>query len=128
MAKRNKLVKRQAVAQLPPKPVLSSRKQTGLIFGALIVLVLAVFGRTVANGFINFDDPDYVTRNTVVQHGLNSEGIRYAFTTIQPYYWQPLSWISHEIDCALFGVRPGAHHLVSVALHGLTAALFFLFL
>ena len=99
-----------------------------LICAALIVLVLLVFGRTAWNGYIEFDDPDYVSGNAIVQRGLTAEGIKYAFTSLQPYYWQPLTWLSHELDCSLFGNRPGPQHLVSVLLHGLTAALLFLFL
>jgi tetratricopeptide (TPR) repeat protein len=99
-----------------------------LICAALVVLVLLVFGRTAFNGYIQFDDPDYVSANAVVQRGLSAEGLRYAFTTLKPYYWQPLTWISHQVDASLFGTRPGPQHLVSVLLHGLTAALFFLFL
>ena len=90
---------------------------------ALVILVLLVFGRTAWNGYIEFDDPDYVSRNAVVQHGLSAEGIKYAFTSLQPYYWQPLTWLSLELDCTLFGAKPGPQHLVSVLLHALTAAL-----
>lgn len=103
-------------------------RHTALICAALIILVLLVFGRTAFNGYIQFDDPEYVSANSVVQRGLSAEGLRYAFTALEPYYWQPLTWISHQIDVSLFGARPGPQHLVSVILHGLTAALFFLFL
>ena len=90
--------------------------------------MLLVFGRTAFNGYIQFDDPEYVSANAVVQRGLSGEGLRYAFTAVKPYYWQPLTWLSHQLDATLFGTRPGPQHLVSVILHGLTAALFFLFL
>src|SRR5437764_4232735 len=98
------------------------------IAAALILLVLAVFGRTAFNDYIDYDDPVYVSANAVVQHGLTAQGIRYAFTELQPYYWQPLTWLSLELDCTLFGARPGPQHLVNVLLHAITAALLFLFL
>ena len=44
-------------------------------------------------------------------------GVRRAFTDVDDYYWQPLTWLSHMIDCQLFGVRPGWHHLTSLLLH-----------
>ncbi|HEY6224094.1 MAG TPA: tetratricopeptide repeat protein, partial [Gemmatimonadales bacterium] len=94
---------------------------------ALFVLVLAIFGRTALNDFISYDDPVYVSANPVVQHGLTVEGVRYAFTEVQPYYWQPLTWLSLELDCTLFGPRPGPMHVENVLLHALTAALLFLF-
>src|SRR5437016_723597 len=68
-------------------------KQSALICGALLVLVLLVFGRSYWNGFIDFDDPEYVAKNAVVQRGLTAEGVRYAFTSIRPYYFQPLIWL-----------------------------------
>src|SRR5690242_11383356 len=95
---------------------------------ALILLVLAIYARTAVNDYINFDDPTYVSANPVVQRGLTTEGVRYAFTQLQPYYWQPLTWLSLELDTALFGARPGPEHLVNALLHGLTAVLLFLFL
>jgi tetratricopeptide (TPR) repeat protein len=95
---------------------------------ALFVLLLAVYGRTLFNDYIDYDDPTYVSANEVVRHGLTAQGVRYAFTELQPYYWQPLTWLSLELDCTLFGPRPGPEHLVNVLLHALTAALLFLFL
>src|SRR5438270_576344 len=130
MAKRSKRVQRDVpAAGAPPPPARPAPpppgRQTALIRPGLIVLVLVVFGRSAFNGFIDFDDPDYVSRNAVVQRGLTADGIRYAFTSVYPYYWQPLTWLSFELDCALFGPNPGAMHLENVLLHGLTAALLF---
>src|SRR5262245_48154132 len=99
-----------------------------LIAAALIILTLLVFGRDYNNGFIDFDDPSYVSNNPVVQRGLTWEGVKYAFTSIRPYYFQPLVWLSFELDCALHGAKPGPMHLESVVLHGIAAALLFLFL
>jgi tetratricopeptide (TPR) repeat protein len=115
-------------AVAPAAGARSGPRYTIAICAALIVLVLLVFGRTAWNGYIEFDDPDYVSRNAVVQRGLTAEGVKYAFTSLQPYYWQPLTWLSHELDCTLFGNRPGPQHLEGVLLHALTAALLFLFL
>jgi tetratricopeptide (TPR) repeat protein len=123
-----------AVAQLPvaseqPSP---AQPATGnwqlLICAGLIVLSLLVFGRSYFNGFIDFDDPPYVSNNPVVQRGLTAEGVRYAFTSVRPYYFQPLVWLSFELDCTLFGTNAGAMHLENALQHGIVAALLFLFL
>jgi hypothetical protein len=37
-----------------------------------------------------------------------------------------VTWISHALDCQLFGLEPTGHHLMSVALHALNAVLLFL--
>src|SRR5437660_3233900 len=115
-----------------PLPVASEPRQLATgnwqLATALIILVLLVFGRTAFNDYIDYDDPVYVSANDVVQHGLTAQGVRYAFTSLQPYYWQPLTWLSLELDCSLFGTRPDPQHLVNVLLHAITAALLFLFL
>lgn len=76
--------------------------------------------------FTNYDDEDYVYRNPTVMKGLTPEGLRWAFTTGHMANWHPLTWLSHMLDCQLWGVKPGAHHMMSVLLHALaTVALLF---
>jgi tetratricopeptide (TPR) repeat protein len=36
---------------------------------------------------------------------------------VDDYYWHPLTWLSHMIDCQVFGLRPGGHHLTSLLFH-----------
>jgi tetratricopeptide (TPR) repeat protein len=66
---------------------------------------------------VNYDDQDYVTENSVVQKGLTWTGIKWAFTTGHASNWHPITWLSHMVDCELFGLNPGAHHLVNVLFH-----------
>jgi len=40
-----------------------------------------------------------------------------AFTTSHASNWHPITWLSHMADCELFGLNPGAHHLVNVLFH-----------
>jgi protein O-mannosyl-transferase len=87
-----------------------------------------VFGQTLRHEFINFDDGDYVFKNPHVSRGLTFNGIIWAFTHVHAGNWHPLTWISHMLDCQLFGLYPGGHHLTNVVLHALTAALLFLVL
>ncbi len=75
--------------------------------------------------FTNWDDPNFVTANAHVQRGLTLEGLKWAFTTQQTDYWHPLTWLSHMLDCQLFGLNAGAHHLVNVVLHILNTLLLF---
>jgi protein O-mannosyl-transferase len=96
-----------------------------LLAGAIVLLVAVAFGSAATHGFINFDDPDYVVNNAVVQRGLTSEGVHYAFTSLKPFYWQPLTWLSLMLDVSLFGVRSGAMLVENVVLHALSALLLF---
>jgi cytochrome c-type biogenesis protein CcmH/NrfG len=69
--------------------------------------------------FINYDDPVYVTENRHVQAGLSGPGLAWAFLNLhgEHTYWHPITWVSHMLDCQLFGLNPGPHHLVNVAYH-----------
>ena len=40
----------------------------------------------------------------------------------------PLTWLSHMLDCQLYGLHAGGHHLTNVLLHAATAILLFLVL
>jgi len=95
---------------------------------ALVVLLLAgvtaaVYARVGTFDFVGLDDPRYVTENEPVLQGLTAAGFRWAWSAGHASNWHPLTWLSHMLDVALFGVEPGAHHLVSLALHVLSSLL-----
>jgi protein O-mannosyl-transferase len=94
----------------------------------LIALTWVVFGQTLGHDFVNFDDPVYVSENAQIQAGLSWPNILWAFAHVHSHNWHPLTTISHMLDCQLFGVKPGAHHLVNVLLHSASAVLLFLLL
>lgn len=51
---------------------LASERQTQILLAlALAVLTFALYLPALHNGFVNYDDPDYVTRNGRVLQGLN---------------------------------------------------------
>ncbi len=79
-------------------------------------------------GFVNYDDPRYVTQNPVVRDGLTLEGIRWSLTATDAANWHPLTWLSHMLDYTLFGLDPRGHHLTSLLLHAANAAMLFLLL
>jgi tetratricopeptide (TPR) repeat protein len=91
--------------------------QSWLICLGLVLVTVAVYWPVTKNGFINLDDPDYVTGNPRVQAGLSPASIHWAFTSYFSGNWHPLTWMSHMLDCQLFGLRPAGHHLVNLAFH-----------
>ena len=100
--------------------------QRGLLTGfALCVLAIGTFWPVFQHDFINFDDPDYVTNNQVVQKGLTWEGFRWAFTSAHASNWHPVTWLSHMLDVQLFGMQPGWHHMTSLLFHVANALLLF---
>jgi protein O-mannosyl-transferase len=100
-----------------------------LVFAVCVLLAaitFAVFGQTLGHEFVNYDDGLYVYENPVVVRGLSLKGIEWAFTHIVASNWHPLTMMSHMLDCQLYELSPGGHHLTNVLLH--TAAVIVLFL
>jgi len=102
--------------------------QVFFICAALIVLVFTVFGQTIGHDFVNFDDGLYVYDNPVVSRGLTLAGIGWAFTHVVSANWHPLTVIIHMLDCQLYGLWAGGHHLTNVILHAACVVLLFLLL
>lgn len=94
----------------------------------LIIVTLAVYRQVSNHEFINYDDGVYITENPSVKTGLTQEGIIRAFTTMRAGNWHPLTWLSHMLDVQLFGLHPGAHHLVNVLFHSINTVLLYLLL
>ncbi|MGD9036213.1 MAG: hypothetical protein PVF10_06640, partial [Syntrophobacterales bacterium] len=76
----------------------------------LITAVLLVYGQVGDHEFVNYDDNVYITDNAQVQRGITGNGIIWAFTTSHTGNWHPLTWISHMLDCELYGLNPKGHH------------------
>jgi len=101
------------------------RRTAVAICAGLALLVALVYWQVHRFDFVNFDDPEYVSRNRWVLQGLTWDGIAWAFTGFRVSNWHPLTWLSHMLDVQLFGPTPGAHHVVSAAFHGLNTVLLF---
>ena len=107
---------------------LKSWRHKWLVCALLALITAAVYFPVAQSGFINLDDPNYVSGNPLVQRGLTGTGVHWAFTTLYFNNWHPLTWLSHEADCQFFGANPMGHHLVNVAWHVANTALLFLLL
>lgn len=95
---------------------------------ALFGITLLVFSRALSCGFTNCDDPPYVLRNEHVRAGLTLETLRWAWSSTEAANWHPATWVSHALDCTLWGLNPAGHHATSVVIHALNAVLVFLVL
>jgi len=91
----------------------------------LLILTVAVFCPIADFDFITYDDPQYIISNPFVTSGLSANGLRWAFTSDLGGQWMPLTWLSHMLDCQIFGLEAGRHHLVNLAIHALNAVLLF---
>ncbi len=119
--------------QSPQKaPIGAGRREQGWGASAvclvLAAITFAVFGQTLHHEFIDYDDKTYVYDNPMVARGLTLKGLVWAFTHVHSFNWHPLTWLSHMLDCQLYGLHPGGHHLTNVVLHTATVIALFLVL
>jgi protein O-mannosyl-transferase len=94
----------------------------------LISVTLFVYWPVQDYDFVNFDDSIYVYENRYVQEGLTLRSILWAFSFSKKEgtYWHPLAWLSHMLDCQLYGLNPGKHHLTNLFFHIANSLLLFL--
>jgi tetratricopeptide (TPR) repeat protein len=114
-------------APLAPARVAAPPARTSadwLIVAALVILIFLVFGQVTSHKFLNYDDGQFVYENTHVSQGLTASSVKWALTSAEIGYY-PLTWLSHELDVAMWGLSAGRHLLTNVAIHAVTSCLLF---
>jgi tetratricopeptide (TPR) repeat protein len=99
---------------------LQGKRQRELVFLLGLVLIagtLACYWPVRHDDYVNLDDWVYVYDNPIVERGLTWEGVKWAFTSVDGGNWHPLVWITHMLDCRMFGPAAGGHHVTNVVLH-----------
>ncbi|HTT22419.1 MAG TPA: tetratricopeptide repeat protein [Candidatus Sulfotelmatobacter sp.] len=97
-----------------------------LLSGFLVVISLLLYLPVLHHDFLKlWDDDAYVTDNPHVRTGLTLTNVRWAFTSFEQSNWHPATWLSHQLDCQLFGLNAGAQHGVNVLLHAANVLLLF---
>ena len=69
------------------------------------VMTLAIYLPSLRHNFLQYDDQEYVTGNVHVSSGLTADGFAWAFGN-HVSNWHPLTWLSHMLDCQIYGLRP----------------------
>jgi tetratricopeptide (TPR) repeat protein len=106
------------------------RKPANLWLAASVLglVTLALYSPLLGHQFLLYDDQQYVTENARVQTGLSWGGMAWAFKASYATNWHPLTWLSHMLDCQIYGLHPAGHHLTSLLLHTANTLLLFLVL
>jgi len=110
-----------------PAPSSAFKRLLFLSIG-LAGLVAAVYAPVRHYEFVTFDDYAFIVDNPQVTAGLTTESVRWAFAHAYDAAGGPLTWLSHMLDVAIFGMAPGSHHLQSVLLHAVNTVLVLLVL
>ncbi len=106
-----------------------SPQQRRLIGCLLLVLAtLPLYSPVTHDPFLNYDDAAHVTDNLHVRSGLSWTTVVWAFRTSEASDWHPITWLSHALDCQLFGLNPAGPHTINLLLHAANAVLLFLIL
>src|SRR5271154_4944178 len=97
-----------------------SRRELWIPF-VIFAVTVAAYMPLKSNGFVNYDDNQYITDNPAVRSGLTHNGILWAITSTEVSNWHPLTWISLELDYQLYDLDPWGFHLTNLILHALNA-------
>lgn len=106
----------------------SPAKRNAVLSLMLAAITMVLYNPVNQHPFINYDDDRYVTENPHVRAGLSGETVRWAFSSTEQANWHPLTWLSHALDCQLFHLNAGGHHLTSLLIHTANVVLLFLLL
>ncbi len=128
----------RSMSEQPPAPSSNAAFETirqapnrllilGISLG-LFLTTLLVYAPVYRFGFVNFDDPDYVTNNPHVRSGLTMDGVVWAVTSTEAANWFPATRLSHLLDMEIFDLRPGGHHFTNAVLHAFATVFLFAFL
>ena len=94
----------------------------------LALLTIGLYTPIMHAPFLNFEDPAYIAQNSHVTAGLKWSTVVWAFHSTEQSIWQPLTWLSHTLDCRRFGLNPAGPHTTNVIIHSVNAVLLFLIL
>ena len=99
--------------------MVSSRNAKYYLAAAVALITLFVYLPALQNDFVDWDDNDYVFENSHIR-SLGMAFFRWAFFDFHSANWHPLTWLSHAIDYALWGLNPLGHHLTNIVLHAMS--------
>jgi len=98
-----------------------------LVAGVVFLVTFLAFSGALQNGFVSLDTADYVINNPHIR-SFDWDNLSWMFTKPYASNWHPLTWLSHAVDYALYGLKPSGHHLTSILIHALNAAVLFILL
>ena len=119
-------VRRMQQEQSQRRKTIDHRRLRFLLWGLLVVVTVLVYLPVLHHDFLKlWDDDAYVTDNLHVRSGLSLTNVRWAFSSFEQSNWHPLTWLSHMLDCQLFGLNPAPQHEINVLLHAANVLLLF---
>jgi protein O-mannosyl-transferase len=89
---------------------------------AFFALTFLVYGMSLGNDFVRWDDGLLIYENPIVRE-ISPWSVTSAFTTYDPELYIPLTLLSYQFDYLIAGSNPFIYHLTSLLLHTINALL-----
>lgn len=102
--------------------VFSALRSPYAALGGVLLATILVYAPIAQHALVGFDDGRTLER---IRDGLSLRGVGWAFTSLEMSNWHPLTWLSLQLDVALFGTGPQGFHITNLILHLLTTAALF---
>jgi protein O-mannosyl-transferase len=99
-----------------------NRHISSYLAAAVALATFMVYLPALRNEFVHWDDNRYIFENPYISP-LNAAFFRWAFCGFHVSNWHPLTWISHALDYAFWGLNPVGHHLTNIILHAVNTAI-----
>jgi tetratricopeptide (TPR) repeat protein len=88
--------------------------------------LILVYAQTSRYGFFNIDDDHNIYADEKVASGLSTENVMWSLTSFHINRYVPVTTISQQVDCQLYGLWAGGHHITNVILYALSVIILFL--
>jgi tetratricopeptide (TPR) repeat protein len=100
-----------------------TKNLTPYLAGSVAIVTFAVYLGSLRNDFVaEWDDGEYVLNNPHLR-SFDLAFLRWAFFDFYASNWHPLTWVSHAVDHAIWGLKPFGHHLANNILHAANAGI-----
>ncbi len=94
-----------------------------MLAGIVLLITLLMYFPALRNDFVvESDDLPYIIENSSIR-SLNGAFFKWAFFDFYRSNWHPLTWMSHAIDYAVWGLNPIGHHLTNIVIHAINSFL-----
>ena len=98
------------------KPVQEQDHFKYRLAGSVSLVTFMVYLAALPNEFVFWDDGWYIFDNPHIR-SFDLTFLKWAFFDFYAGNWHPLTWISHALDYAVWGLNPLGHHLTNNILH-----------
>lgn len=118
--KKQKPQKNKPPAKHVPAP--SAGKQDMWLIAVCLLMVVVAYLPVLSAGFVNWDDDDYVVKNTLIRSLSNAGEL---FTSPVQGNYHPLTMLSLALNYSVSELKPFSYHLVNLIIHLLNTFLVF---